>query len=1157
MNTEKICPDISVIVPVYNVEEYLEECLESLRHQGDVSLEVLVIDDGSTDTSGEIADSFAQKSEIFKVFHIENGGLGHARNVGVPLASGKYIFFVDSDDIVPENTFSNMFSLAEHNQTELTICNVARFNSKKTWASVLHKNIFSGVKYYTNIFESPELIYDTTSWNKLILREFYLKNSFSFPENILYEDIPVTIPMHILANKVSVYNEIGYLWRVRDGATMSITQQTSSLKNLNDRIAIISMLDAFFKENVTDEKLILEKEIKALRTDLYIFVNACVNSDKETALEMMKIINDYIDKNVSGAAFEALGVIAKKKYDCVRNYDFETLIKVSEYAKTMFGEEKLSERDDKIFSSLNAELFGTSEGDITDEIRSYQMRIFIDSVDCSKQSFVFHAHAYKSRVSISDSSMQQVRVYLFDVISNERIALPVQYESASELTESVGTRVNPATGETVSYNYDGTGFVFTVNIEDVIKSGCHDGKHKIIVEYNSKYYSGAEILMGASKFALTKEESCLVSDTYTLRLNYLNMNEVCLTLTGNNVFAEVSESSDETVSVITDADITELYALSTGGKKICFTKNGDAYEAKCEDFKKSKEYTFFAVTTKGEVKEVLSESKKIKTIPCTDGYIVYSSLKTRVLTFIITGILTEVRTHEVNENVLCIETRVPADNIELVEKCDRAELFVHDVIAGKKVMLAHGNCRKTNAGNLSCKFKIDFSKNRINKNFYESERQIFIRYFKGDDVVCENSVISEKNFNESFEIDTLKIKATRAKSGELFLILKQKWRENEDSFQKRKILRTIRYPEFCKEPINPKQIVFESMWGTKYSCNCQALYEYIDKYHPEYECIWLFTDERTPIKGKGIRVRRGSEDYWHYLATAKYFVNNVNFETAYVKREGQVHIQTMHGTPLKTLGLDVKADFPTPKSVESYIEKCNRWDYLIVQGKFMKKKAMQCFRFNRKMLKTGYPRTDALYSIPQEKIDKIRKELELPEGKKIILYAPTWRVKNKFDMKLDIEKMRERLSDEYILLVRLHHLCSAGYKIPADGKFVFDLNEYRYVDDLFLISDILITDYSSVMFDYALLNKPMIFFTYDFESYCEDLRGLYVDFKAEAPGPMLSTSDEVISTIENLDEEMKKCQGRIKYFKKKYLTYETDKSCEKVVKKVLGVKKKK
>ena len=203
---------------------------------------------------------------------------------------------------------------------------------------------------------------------------------------------------------------------------------------------------------------------------------------------------------------------------------------------------------------------------------------------------------------------------------------------------------------------------------------------------------------------------------------------------------------------------------------------------------------------------------------------------------------------------------------------------------------------------------------------------------------------------------------------------------------------------------------------------------------------------------------------------------------------------------------------------------------------------------------SGYPRTDALFRSDPDKIKAIKQTLGLPMDKKVILYAPTWRVRNRFEMQMDLEKMRERLSDEYILLIRLHHFCAGGYKIPADGQFIFDLNAYNRVEDLYLISDLLITDYSSVMFDYALLHKPMLFFTYDLEEYSEQLRGMYVDIAKEAPGPLVLNTDQLVDTIDHLDTEMEKCRERYQRFIDKFLTYEQGDSCRQVVERVLAPK---
>ena len=374
--------------------------------------------------------------------------------------------------------------------------------------------------------------------------------------------------------------------------------------------------------------------------------------------------------------------------------------------------------------------------------------------------------------------------------------------------------------------------------------------------------------------------------------------------------------------------------------------------------------------------------------------------------------------------------------------------------------------------------------------------------------------------------------------------LKEFWTKGP---KKRALLNKFLCPVLRLLPVKKKWVVFESMWGSKYSCNPRYLYEYIDKNHPDYTCIWSFKDEHTPIEGNGVRVRRQSLKYLYYMARAKYFVNNVNFEDAFVKRKNQVEVQTMHGTPLKTIGLDVPGDFPTKKSVENYVRKCKRWDYLIVQSKFVADLAPSAFKFNKEYMNTGYPRTDILYHSDNPEAQKaMKKKLGLPEDKKIIMYAPTWRVKNRFDLMLDLEKMREKFSDEYALILRLHHFSAKNWEgVPEDG-FVYDLTDYQSIEDLYTITDILITDYSSVMFDYAVLNRPMLFFTYDLENYRDNLRGFNIDIETESPGPVLFTSDEVINAIENLDDTIAESKERVDAFNKKYIEYECGQSSEKV-----------
>ena len=260
----------------------------------------------------------------------------------------------------------------------------------------------------------------------------------------------------------------------------------------------------------------------------------------------------------------------------------------------------------------------------------------------------------------------------------------------------------------------------------------------------------------------------------------------------------------------------------------------------------------------------------------------------------------------------------------------------------------------------------------------------------------------------------------------------------------------------------------------------------------------------------------------------------------------------MHGTPLKTLGLDVAADFPTKIKEENFVNKCSRWDYLTVQSDFVANITERCFRFKKKFLKYGYPRTDILYTKDNtDDIADLKEKMGLPRDKKVILYAPTWRLRNRFDLMIDLESFKRSLSDEYILILRLHHLSASGWKQPPKDDFIYDLTDYDSVEELYLISDILVTDYSSVMFDYAILDRPIFLFTYDMEEYRDKLRGMYFDIEELAPGPIVYTSKELEEAIINIDETEKESRALRHRFQDKFLQYECANSSEKIFDEVM------
>lgn len=352
--------------------------------------------------------------------------------------------------------------------------------------------------------------------------------------------------------------------------------------------------------------------------------------------------------------------------------------------------------------------------------------------------------------------------------------------------------------------------------------------------------------------------------------------------------------------------------------------------------------------------------------------------------------------------------------------------------------------------------------------------------------------------------------------------------------------------------------MFESFSGDFYSDSPKYIYEYLyNHYGDEFEYVWVINNNKTKIPGNPITTKRFSLKYHKLMATSKYWVVNTRQAGRLVKRPQQVLLSTWHGTPLKKLGFDMGNIYiQNPRTKESYIHDSSAWDYFISPNRFSTEIFRRAFAYDGEILETGYPRNDILFNADENKINQIKEKLNLPDDKKVILYAPTWRDddsydvgKVKFKLKLDLEKLEKAISDEYIVLVRNHYLITDS-DVDDYKHFAVDVSHYDDIAELYLITDVLITDYSSVFFDFANLRRPMLFYMYDLERYEEELRGFYIDIYNEVPGPILRTTDEVIDALGDLDNINEQYRKRYEDFCEKYCSLEDGDATKRVVEKV-------
>lgn len=373
---------------------------------------------------------------------------------------------------------------------------------------------------------------------------------------------------------------------------------------------------------------------------------------------------------------------------------------------------------------------------------------------------------------------------------------------------------------------------------------------------------------------------------------------------------------------------------------------------------------------------------------------------------------------------------------------------------------------------------------------------------------------------------------------------------------------------FSTLPVLPNTYVFESQYGGRFDDNPKAIYDYLKKQQPQNtRLFWSIRFRNRDRINKEDEVKvlyRFSPRWLYYMARANFWIVNARMPKWMPKRKDTKYVQTWHGTPLKKLALDMDKYGMPGSNLERYkanfLEETRKWDYLIAPNQYSKDIFKSCFAFNRTFIDSGYPRNDVLYGKNNQKdIEKIKQQLGLPLEKKVILYAPTWRDdyyiskgKYKFHLPFELNQLAEVLGDKAVIIIRAHYLVADSLDNIADNKKIFNFSENEDISSLYLISDLLITDYSSVFFDYANLKRPMLFYAYDYEHYKNDLRGFYFNIEKEAPGPFVTEEKDVYTYLSEFlrTNKFEGYQEKANLFYELFCNWESGSSSEQVIRQI-------
>ncbi len=394
------------------------------------------------------------------------------------------------------------------------------------------------------------------------------------------------------------------------------------------------------------------------------------------------------------------------------------------------------------------------------------------------------------------------------------------------------------------------------------------------------------------------------------------------------------------------------------------------------------------------------------------------------------------------------------------------------------------------------------------------------------------------------------IRAERNPNGQLNIRIRPPLERDElGAFQQRRLADLHRTAGLA-----PTDTVYlESFNGKSANDNTLAIYRELRRRRPDLRMLWTVADLSVELPEGAEPLLLRSSAWWTALASSRYVVTNCWMTTRFEHRPHQRVLQAWHGTPLKLLGFDRIGTNRGDAYRAKTLREVGMWDQLIAQNPYSADIFRRAYGYGGEVLEIGYPRNDVLRDPHADRVRaRVRDRLGLADGEQAVLYVPTWRENARgLFRELDFDLLTEGLGPDVRLLVRGHSNTIRSDR-AVTGRRLLDVTLYPDLADLYLVADVMITDYSSTMFDFSVTGKPMIFFAPDIDQYSGSLRGTYFDLKESAPGPVVASTEQVIQAWRNLDHISREYASAYAAWRARFNPYDDGHAAERAVDALLG-----
>ncbi|BAU83199.1 glycosyltransferase [Streptomyces laurentii] len=1178
-------PRLSVVVPVYNVELFLDECLQSIADQTFTDWETIVVDDGSTDGSLAIARGWEKKDKRFRVVAQENKGLGPARNVGVEhLTEGtEFLTFVDSDDIVLPDAYERCIASLDKTGSDFVSGNVNLLKAGEVSISPLHEKRLRDSRERTHITRDNALVHDRTAWNKVYRRSFWEQHKFQFP-GIFYEDIPVTLPSHFLATAVDVLGAPIYLWRQRTGGAPSITQRRTEPKNVHDRIKSCDSVSRFLasmpRADRDEHKRWYDRIV--ISSELTMFMAVLEDGNDEFRTLFMEGARDYLSR-VDPAVFKELGVALRIKCHLITEGRLEELRELLTFERENGRAIPVTRQGLRHFADYP--VLDKDKGDLPRDVlrvdTELSARARAEQVLWQNGRMHVEGHAYIRNLAAPAPTPSMRVLMLRETGSRRTVLVRPSRTRALKATQGSGQAL---------HSYDWSGFTLDVNPAKLKgRTGWRDGVWRMTVAtVQDGVVRRSRLKAGESGNAESPAQHWIEKDVRIVPFVadahlYLRVDKVRAKLTGHRL---IDGSAIELSGVLG-------HEAAAAGAQLAIRLTHPTSETALE-------LPVNRVTRPGvaefSVRVPLAaldiEGRDTEDLDVADKW---------TAELVVGGRAFAVAVHDRQGD---LGHQYPVDGAETAAWGTRTITIANDgagrlVLRTQPVQPMIAEATVSTDGRISLTGALP-----ITGDGADEELELVLRHSRHAEEHRHPVTVENGTFHADFLPVPIGFAEVPLRSGRWYLFVRtvdsrvevpvrvvpsalatlpvsfhlrgrdytlthrfydrllvdsaSNLNPEELGWYRQREMRSTVYEQARKAPLKDV-VLYASFSGRQYSDSPRAVYEELKRQGSQLEHVWVVEDLRAEIP-EGVRmVRRWSREWYKALGTSRYIVSNTHLPFWINRREGQVIVQTWHGTPLKRIGHDIDSvQFADRKYLEKVAQETPSWSFMISPNRFSTPIMKRAFLYDGEVLESGYPRNDVLLSAKTEDLARtVRERIGLPEGKKVVLYAPTWRDDQfykagnyKFDLRVDVKKAKEQLGDDHVLLVRKHSNIVDAVPGAGDG-FVYDVSSYPDIAELFLITDVLVTDYSSLMFDFANTGRPMLFFTYDLEYYRDQLRGFYFDFEKRAPGPLLQTSDELLDSLRDIDAISARYTDAYREFKEVFCDLDDGHAAKRVITRML------